>query len=86
MSRRILIIDDDESIRKSFVLALEEVECKVDTADMGRAGVEMAEKGLDAFPQEYLLIRLEYISENERRLSFEPQGEHYSNLVSELCN
>ncbi len=48
--------------------------------------VEWAEKGLDAFPQEYLLIRLEYVSENERRLSFEPQGEHYSNLVSELCN
>ena len=48
--------------------------------------VEWAEKGLDAFPQEHLLIRLEYISENERRLSFEPEGEHYLNLVSELCN
>jgi tRNA threonylcarbamoyladenosine biosynthesis protein TsaE len=48
--------------------------------------VEWAEKGLNVLPQEHLLIKLEHISENKRRLSFEPEGEHHLNLVSELCN
>ncbi len=41
---RILVIDDEEAIRKSFVLALEETEYQVDTAESGEKGIEM-EKG-----------------------------------------
>jgi len=41
MSKRILVIDDDESIRKSFILALEDTEYQVDTAESGEKGVEM---------------------------------------------
>ena len=48
--------------------------------------VEWAEKGLSALPHEHLLIRLEYLSEKERRLTFQPEGERYLKLVSELCS
>jgi DNA-binding response OmpR family regulator len=41
MSKRILIIDDDLAIRKSFVLALEDTGFLVDTAESGEKGIEM---------------------------------------------
>ncbi|MFQ5586797.1 MAG: response regulator [Thermodesulfobacteriota bacterium] len=44
MSKRILVIDDDEAIRKSFSLALEDTECRVDTAESGEQGIEMEQK------------------------------------------
>lgn len=44
MPIRILVIDDDEAIRKLFVLALEETEYQVDTAQSGRTGVEMVQQ------------------------------------------
>ncbi len=40
MPKKILVIDDEDSIRKSFVLALEDVDCKVDTASSGEEGVK----------------------------------------------
>ncbi len=48
--------------------------------------VEWAEKGLAALPPEYLLIKMSFLSPNERRLEFEPEGERYVALVSKLCN
>ncbi len=42
MSKRILVIDDDLAIRKSFALALEDADCQVDTAQSGEAGVDKA--------------------------------------------
>ncbi len=48
--------------------------------------VEWAEKGLPVFPPEHLLIRLEFLSQTERLLSFEPKGERYQRLASELCS
>lgn len=42
MSRRVLVIDDDAAIRKSFALALEDADCQVDTAQSGEAGVDKA--------------------------------------------
>ena len=42
MSKRILVIDDDESVRKAFVLALEDTGYQVDTAESGEKGLEMA--------------------------------------------
>jgi len=41
MSERILVIDDDEAVRRSFVLALEDTDYHVDTAETGRKGIEM---------------------------------------------
>ena len=39
MSKRILVIDDDLAIRKSFALALEDADCQVDTAGSGGEGI-----------------------------------------------
>lgn len=41
--KKILIIDDEEAVRKSFVLALED-DYEVSTADCGEQGVEFASK------------------------------------------
>ena len=44
MTKRILVIDDEEAIRKSFILALEDTAYQVDTAESGEKGIEMAQK------------------------------------------
>ncbi len=44
MSKRILIIDDEESIRKSFVLALEDEGYDVDTVASGEEGIRSIKK------------------------------------------
>ncbi len=41
MDKRILVIDDEEAIRKSFVLTLEDEGYQVDTAESGEIGLEM---------------------------------------------
>lgn len=41
MGMEILVIDDDELVRKSFTLALEKTEYNVETAESGEKGVEM---------------------------------------------
>jgi DNA-binding response OmpR family regulator len=43
VSKRILIIDDDEAVRTSFILALEDIGFKVDTAESGEKGLQMKE-------------------------------------------
>jgi len=43
MSKRILVIDDDEAIRKSFALALEDTPYSVLTAESGEKGIRMIE-------------------------------------------
>ena len=42
MSRKILVIDDEEAIRKSFILALEGTGCQIETAESGEKGIEKA--------------------------------------------
>ncbi|MBI2329655.1 MAG: response regulator [Chloroflexi bacterium] len=44
MSIRILVIDDEEVIRKSFILALEDTGYRVETAASGEKGIEKARK------------------------------------------
>lgn len=44
MSKRILVVDDDEAIRKSFLLALEDTGYLVDAAESGELALEMTEK------------------------------------------
>ena len=41
MTKRILVIDDEDAIRKSFELALEDSGYPVDTASSGMDGIEM---------------------------------------------
>jgi two-component system response regulator (stage 0 sporulation protein F) len=41
MSKHILIIDDDEAVRKSFALALEDSGFEVDTAESAEKGLQM---------------------------------------------
>ena len=41
MNKRILVIDDDEGIRKLFKRALEDTSYQVDTAESGPVGVKM---------------------------------------------
>lgn len=43
MSKRILVIDDEEAIRKSFSLALEDTEYQLDTVESGEKGIEKAQ-------------------------------------------
>jgi len=40
MSKRILVIDDDLAIRKSFALAFEDADCQVDMAESGEEGID----------------------------------------------
>jgi DNA-binding response OmpR family regulator len=42
MNERILVIDDDSAVRKSFALTLEDVGRQVDTAHSGEEGVDKA--------------------------------------------
>ena len=44
MSKQVLVVDDDPAIRRSFVLALEDTDCRVDTAESGEQGIEKASK------------------------------------------
>jgi len=53
MSKRILVIDDEPSIRKSFLTALEDTEYLVETAESGEVGIEKLKK------QKYNLIFLD---------------------------
>jgi len=41
MSKRILVIDDEEATRMSFTLALEDAGFQVDTAESGEKGLQM---------------------------------------------
>jgi len=43
MSKRILVIDDKEAVRKSFALALEDTDYKVETVESGEKGFERAQ-------------------------------------------
>ncbi len=44
MSYRILVIDDEEAVRKAFILAFEDTEYIIDTADSGEEGIALNNK------------------------------------------
>jgi tRNA threonylcarbamoyladenosine biosynthesis protein TsaE len=46
--------------------------------------VEWAEKALELLPSEHLLIEMEYVSDNERRLKLKPSGQRYREMLAEL--
>jgi len=53
MSKRILVIDDEEAVRKSFALALMDTGYQVETVESGETGIEKVQKN------EYDLIFLD---------------------------
>lgn len=53
---RILIVDDDETIRKSLATVLKEKGCLIDTAGSGREAISKSEK--DAYNLAFIDIRL----------------------------
>jgi len=50
----------------------------------GLSVVEWAEKTISIMPQRHLLIRIDYISDTERRLLLEPSGERYLELAQNI--
>jgi tRNA threonylcarbamoyladenosine biosynthesis protein TsaE len=46
--------------------------------------VEWAEKALSLMPSEHLLIRLDYLSDTERRFRLEASGRRYMKVVAQL--
>jgi len=50
----------------------------------GLCAIEWAEKGMELMPEERLLIEIEYVSENERRLDLKASGVRYNEILSDL--
>lgn len=44
--------------------------------------VEWADKGLSVFPEEHLLIEIQFISSNKRKLIFVPSGARYTEMLA----
>ena len=50
----------------------------------GLCVIEWAEKGMELMPDERLLIEMEYVSENERRLTIKANGDRYIRMLNGL--
>lgn len=50
----------------------------------GVSVVEWAEKALELLPPEHLLIEMDYVAENERRLKLKPKGKRYREMAVQL--
>jgi tRNA threonylcarbamoyladenosine biosynthesis protein TsaE len=50
----------------------------------GLCVIEWAEKGLSVLPAEHLLIKIDYLSDFERRFEFFPCGKGYTRLLTRL--
>ena len=68
-------LDDPAQVAE---LALEEV------AAPGVLAVEWPERAWEELPPEHLLVRLEWVDERRRRLTFEARGQRYDELVRAL--
>ena len=67
-----------EDPREVMDLALEE------TAADGVLAVEWPERAWEELPPEHLLVRLEWVDERRRRLTFEARGRRYEEFVRAL--
>ncbi|MGD9108883.1 MAG: response regulator [Gammaproteobacteria bacterium] len=47
MNKKVLVIDDDEAIRKAFCLALEDLCCEVEVAESGEIGIQKFKENSD---------------------------------------
>ena len=52
----------------------------------GLSVVEWAEKAISIMPRNHLLVRIEYISDMERKLYLEPSGERYLELAGQIAS
>jgi tRNA threonylcarbamoyladenosine biosynthesis protein TsaE len=50
----------------------------------GLCVIEWAEKGISILPAEHLLIKIDYLNDNERSFEFIPQGKRYEKLLIQL--
>ncbi|MFH1559832.1 MAG: tRNA (adenosine(37)-N6)-threonylcarbamoyltransferase complex ATPase subunit type 1 TsaE [Chloroflexota bacterium] len=50
----------------------------------GVSVIEWADKALEAFPQPFLLVTLDFEGEKERLIRLEPRGERYERLVLQV--
>jgi tRNA threonylcarbamoyladenosine biosynthesis protein TsaE len=50
----------------------------------GLSVIEWAEKGIAVLPSEHLLIKIDYLSDNERSLELIPRGRRYEKLLTRL--
>ena len=46
--------------------------------------IEWADKALEVLPEEHLLLQMQHVAANKRRLSFSPSGPRYEEMVSQL--
>ncbi len=46
--------------------------------------IEWAEKGIDVLPEEHLLVRITYLSENERHIEASSIGARYDEMLAQL--
>ena len=46
--------------------------------------IEWANKGLAVLPEDHLLIKIDYLSDNERSFVIEPKGERYVRILTHL--
>ena len=46
--------------------------------------IEWANKGLSVLPEDHLLIKIDYLSDNERNFVIEPKGERYVRMLAQL--
>lgn len=56
MSKRILVIDDEEAIRKAFTLALMDSDYEIESAESGEKGIEKARN--DSYDLIYLDLKM----------------------------
>ena len=50
----------------------------------GVSVVEWADRGLNALPEEHLLIKIEHLAATKRKLTFEPNGTRYTKMLAKL--
>jgi len=50
----------------------------------GLCVIEWAEKGMELMPEERLLIEIEYVAENERKLDLKASGVRYTEMLNDL--
>ncbi len=46
--------------------------------------IEWANKGLAVLPEDHLLIKIDYVNDNERSFAIEPKGERYLRMLAQL--
>jgi len=50
----------------------------------GLSIIEWADKGLAVLPAEHLLVKIDYLNDNERRIELIPCGKRYEKLLAQL--